>query len=216
MDLSGNQGDQSDAAVRKQFALAQIQPDERLVSQTLALEGMHEAKVAVFLIVTDKRLVWIRDEGPMATVDLWFKDTVASYFYEPTRKLILEAAPARNEEGSGRDATLGAFELAPLGTPEEIVRIVQSLLPEEALETLPDLRGTGTRAKAVIFQRHVALREDGRGVTFRLYHDPFARREQWRWSHDDGVDPSDVEALVDTELAKLQEEIDRERGESVP
>jgi hypothetical protein len=216
MDLGGNQGNESDAAVRKRFALAQVQPDERLVSQTLALEGTQEARVAVFLIVTDKRLVWIRDEGPMATEDLWFKDTVASYFYEPTRKLILEAAPATYQEGSGADTTVGAFELAPIGTPEEIVRIVQSLLPEEALETLPDLRRTGTRTKAVIFRRHVALREDGRGVTFTLYHDPFARREQWRWSHDDGVDPSDVEALVDAELAKLQEEIARERGESVP
>lgn len=214
MSVSGHRG--HDAAARKALARAQVQPDEKLITQTLALEGMRETRAAVFLVVTDKRLLWIRDEGPMATVDVWFNDIIASYCYEPTRKLILESSAARYKKPADRETALFAFELAPLGTPEEIIRVVQSLLLEEAQETLPDLRGTGLRTRAVIFKQHVPLREDGSGVTFRLYHDPFARREQWLWNYDDGVDPGAVEPLVDAELAKLQGQIARERGEGVP
>jgi hypothetical protein len=213
MDVTGEGARGDDAPVRRELALGQIRPDEKLITETIALEGMHETRAAVFLVITDQRLLWIRDEGPMATMDLWFKDIIASYCHEPTRKMILEAGAARNGDPSRGDTPLVAFELAPLGTPEEIIRVVQSLLPEEAQETLPDL-GTGVRARAVIFRKHVPLKEDGGGVTFKLYRDPFARREQWLWDYDDGVDPAAVESLVEAELAKLQAQIAQERGET--
>lgn len=122
----------------------QIGPGENFATQTLGWEMTPRGEAEIALIITDQRLMWTYLKGPSdLALDIWFKHVVAWVGSDTEGGFILEYDNPDEAVISGGQTGIGRFRLQNLGTPAEIVRLVEQFIPEDARTLIPDFEGTG-------------------------------------------------------------------------